>query len=294
MLQALECRRLLAASIVNSGPSGVLQVEGSAGADSIALSVVLGNIIVRINGTAEAFGTDFSDGEFHSIAINGGEGNDTITLPGTLGSPQIQLVTVNGQGGNDTINGSGLNDVLYGGDGDDRLLGKGGGDRLVGGPGNDNLQGQAGADTIVPGTGTDILSGGDGQDRADYYYETRSLRLTIDGKANDGKVGENDNIKLDIEDVFGGQEQDAIDGSSRANVLNGRGERDVLWGRGGNDTLYGEAGDDKLRGFEGRDLMLGGDGNDELRGEGGRDTLNGEGGSDTTDNDPLDVLFNIP
>ena len=66
--------------------------------------------------------------------------------------------------GNDTLNGSNRNDLLYGDDGDDELRGGAGNDLLYGGTGNDWLYGQAGDDTLVGGTGNDHLEGGEGND----------------------------------------------------------------------------------------------------------------------------------
>ncbi|WP_372723390.1 Ig-like domain-containing protein [Novipirellula sp.] len=67
-------------------------------------------------------------------------------------------------GGNDTVNGSDLTEVVFGGDGDDVLRGQSGDDKLFGGPGGDRIDGGEDADTIDGGEGPDVLNGGPGAD----------------------------------------------------------------------------------------------------------------------------------
>src|SRR5262245_18199245 len=112
MFHALECRRLLAASIVNAGHAGILPVEGTDGEDVIVLSVTEGELRVSINGAAQNFDFGFSDGEFHRIVITAGNGDDTVT-------------------------GCDQDEVIYAGAGNDLISGGGGADRMVGGTGND-------------------------------------------------------------------------------------------------------------------------------------------------------------
>ncbi len=67
-------------------------------------------------------------------------------------------------GGNDTVIGSDLIEVVFGGDGSDNLRGNGGDDMLFGGPGGDRIDGGEDADTIDGGDGPDALNGGPGAD----------------------------------------------------------------------------------------------------------------------------------
>jgi Ca2+-binding RTX toxin-like protein len=66
---------------------------------------------------------------------------------------------LNGDAGNDTLEGGNGFDLLNGGDGDDRLEGNAGNDTLDGGAGNDVLRGGLGADTFVfrVGSGNDTV-----------------------------------------------------------------------------------------------------------------------------------------
>jgi len=86
------------------------------------------------------------------------DGNDT-------GNGSSMDDVLNGLGGDDTLFGNGGNDQLFGGTGDDELFGGEGNDQLSGGAGSDVLEGQAGNDTITGGSGNDVLVGGDGDDK---------------------------------------------------------------------------------------------------------------------------------
>jgi Ca2+-binding RTX toxin-like protein len=83
------------------------------------------------------------------VTVNGGDGNDTVSSGGR----------------EDWLTGNGGNDVLKGNAGNDRLAGNSGADRLEGGDGSDSVQGGAGADRLIGGAGADLLRGGFGGDR---------------------------------------------------------------------------------------------------------------------------------
>lgn len=65
-----------------------------------------------------------------------------------------------------------------------------------------------------------------------------------------------------------------------ANTLYGGENDDTLNGGAGNDVLYGDDGNDVLKGEAGNDKLFGGDGQDYLFGQDGDDTLNGGEGND--------------
>ena len=134
-----------------------------------------------------------------------------------------------------------------------RLAGGNGNDKLTGGPGDDILIGEAGADT---------LAGGAGHDTADYSARTAPVSVSLNGTADDGEVGENDNVAADVEVLAGGSADDQLAGNDGDNALLGNGGNDLLGGGGGNDQLDGGAGDDTLAGGTGSDSISGGDGTD--------------------------------
>jgi len=85
-------------------------------------------------------------------------------------TPVAQAVDASSSGfhegtrGDDTLTGSGRDDVIIGKAGNDTLRGLGGNDTLVGGSGRDRLTGGSGQDTLVAGPGRDRLMGGRGDD----------------------------------------------------------------------------------------------------------------------------------
>lgn len=119
-----------------------------------------------------------------AVLVNGGNGNDKITIIGgfdffpidlnDLGDHANQIEdhdhtgedrlgffgtsTVNGGSGNDRIEGRDtLNDLILNGDD--------GNDSIIGGSGDDVIQGGRGTDTLSGGDGSDELLGGDGADQ---------------------------------------------------------------------------------------------------------------------------------
>jgi hypothetical protein len=94
--------------------------------------------------------------------VTGSPGNDTIDCGGTNPAK-----TINGNGGNDTLTGSPLDDTINGGDGNDTLTGGTGNDALNGGLGIDTVSGSDGNDTLVGASNDgsqDSLDGGLGTD----------------------------------------------------------------------------------------------------------------------------------
>nr|BFE82533.1 hypothetical protein GCM10020093_051340 [Planobispora longispora] len=90
----------------------------------------------------------------------------------------------------------------------------------------------------------DVFSGGAGVDTA--VYNDRIVRqiVSLDGVANDGSAGEGDNMRADVENVFGGALGDTLTGNGLANEIRGGQGDDTLTGRGGADTLSGGGGTD--------------------------------------------------
>jgi Ca2+-binding RTX toxin-like protein len=216
-------------------------------------------------------GNDLLDGGAGADDYHGGIGTDTVTYasrtkpvtvditdaPGEIGDDgesgekdfiHVDVENVIGGAGNDTLTGTFLNGFKPGGFTTNN--------RLVGGPGNDRLIGLDGNDVLDGGAGKDVLIGGLGSDTADYSSRAESLKLSLDGIANDGAVGENDLISADIENVNGGRGNDLITGDANANSLSGNGGADEIHGGAGNDRLSGGGGIDHLFGDAGDDTFF--------------------------------------
>jgi Ca2+-binding RTX toxin-like protein len=213
------------------------------------------------------------------IEVNGGRGNDTITI-NDINNVGFFVLRVNGDAGTDTITGAGalignVPVIIDGGLGDDTLTGTTGGDSIFGSEGLDTIDAQGGADTVSGGDGDDIIGGGDGND-------------VVNGEAgNDSVVGGLGDDLLDggfgNDTLFGSDGNDTAIGSFGDDILNGMAGDDSLLGMLGRDSMLGGNGNDTLDGGRDDDLMVGQGGNDVLRGDHGDDTVRGGGGDDTID-----------
>ncbi len=110
-----------------------------------------------------------------TVTLSVTDGANTTTLPVTVFVGTDKNETLNGTGGTDlmfglsgrnTLNGLGSIDLLCGGNADDTLNGGDGADTLGGNRGNDKLYGGPGDDTLTGGRGADFFSGGEGTDTA--------------------------------------------------------------------------------------------------------------------------------
>jgi len=129
---------------------------------------------------------------------------------------------INGDSGDNNINGTGTGDTIDGGAGDDNINGSGGGDTLIGGAGNDSVSGGGGSDDVSGGDGNDNVSGGANKD-------------TVNG--NDGN--------------------DVVDGGSSNDKVKGGTGNDIVLGGAGIDKVYGGDGSDFIVGGNGADHLYG-------------------------------------
>ena len=221
-----------------------------------------------VNGTA---GADVV--RFGSLGVNLSNDSDADMTSATA----ISLVTVNAGAGADSVHGLGAT----GGDpgryaGVLHLNGEGGQDKLQGGLADDVLDGGLGSDTLTSlkqADGADDYLGGAGTDTLTYGSRIVDLSITLDGLANDGSSGEGDDAGGDIEILLGGKANDLLD-AGEASVKN---------------TLRGGDGNDQLFAGPNADAVIGDAGADQLFGEQGKDTLNaqdGVSGNDTLDGGP--------
>jgi len=140
--------------------------------------------------------------------------------------------------------------TLQGSAGDDVLIGTPGADSIYAMAGNDTLQGGAGDDDLDGGLGSDDIRGGAGTDAALYGGRGIAVAVTLDDVADDGQQGEADNVHSDVEQVFGGDGGDRLNGSPRGELIDGGGGDDSILDGGGSDAVYGGAGNDALTTFD--------------------------------------------
>jgi hypothetical protein len=90
------------------------------------------------------------------------------------------------------------------------------------------------------------FDGGIGLDVANYFFATAGVEVALDLEAGDGRPGDDDRIRHDVETVLGSQFDDVLAGSAYTMQL------------AGND------GDDQITGGSGPELLSGGDGQDRI------------------------------
>jgi predicted extracellular nuclease/Ca2+-binding RTX toxin-like protein len=215
--------------------------------------------ILALAGNDEVLGGNGDD------LIDGGEGNDTLF----------------GNAGEDIIEGGDGDDEIDGGEDDDRIYGDDGNDIIAAGNGDDNVKGNAGDDTFIvldhTNDGADKYDGGAGIDTIDFSASAQAINLTL-ASATTNFGG--DTI-VNVENVFGGSDNDVITGNSQANELRGNGGNDELNGGDGDDLLNGGEGDDTLIGGAGIDQLVGGSGGDKIYADAQDTAIDGGEGEDT-------------
>jgi len=226
-----------------------LEVSGNAGANQIHASI--GHAVLNGRGGDDAITLEEASSSA-SATVYGGSGNDQVLggdgaewLNGGQ-APDDPYDPAGFDGGNDTLEGFGGNDHIYG-NAQTAVAGSAdGNDQIECDAGSDYANGNAGADRIIGGGGSDRLYGGAGNDL-----------------------------------IYG----DLSDGVHYANIhgndhLNGNKGNDTLYGGDGDDDLRGGQDDDELHGDDGADMLGGDSGDDMLIGGGGRDWLSGGLGRD--------------
>ena len=207
-----------------------------------------------------------------AILVLGGGDDKLSSNLNDVGLP----IGADGGAGADTLIGSTGPDELQGGDGNDWIEASNGADTVDGGPGDDRLYGESSTINVTPDGAADVLSGGSGNDTAGYAPRGQygGVTVSLDGVANDGVPGENDNV--DAEGVIGTVFDDTLTGGPGPDRLDGDKGNDTIAGLAGNDTVLGGDGSDTLNGGDGADTVTGGFGEDRIDGGPGADTLQGD------------------
>ena len=266
-----------------------LSYAGSAGAAIVDLGAAIPTAsgFLSIAGIDNVTGGTVADtltGDGNANVLIGGAGGDTLSGGG--GGD-----TLLGEAGNDTLNGDADADILVGGaDADtingglgndfiDYTIGDGVDTSIDGGDGGDTIRisGTAGVDTlnvIVTAGALTTFNGNTGFSNVEGFtanfsqggIDTLSYAGTTEAVAVDlaGITASGFTVAVGIENVTGGDGNDALTGDGVANVLSGGAGADTLNGAGGADTLNGGAGVDILNGGAGGDILTGGDGVDAI------------------------------
>jgi Ca2+-binding RTX toxin-like protein len=286
------------------GSTATLNLDGAD--DNVTVSVSNGLLVHGLTTGGLNSGADWdsatpgdqtvpADGTF-GIDINGGDGNDSITV--LAKSSEVAGVKLNGDGGDDVLTGADSGDSLNGGDGNDRLIGGKGGDDMHGGAGNDTL-------VWNNGDGTDFIDGDAGNDTTEVngsptlgdvftlapngarvtFRRTNLVGFTLDASTERFQVnglGGDDSFTASPGTALPALTQLSVDGGAGNDTITGTDGADLLTGGEGNDVLNGAGGDDRIVGDRGNDTMNGGAGDDTLVWNNGdaSDVINGDDGSD--------------
>lgn len=289
--ESLESRQLLAVTAVFAPTTGVLNVFGDSGDNTIEVSRNAGGAILVNGGAVAIAGGAPTIANTFNINVFGLSGDDTITLNEANGA--LPAAKLYGGSGNDTIIGGSAADYVFGQSGGDNLQGRGGtdflfggsgDDQLVGGDGDDLIFGQNGSDKMVwnPGDDTDLNEGGAGIDRVDVNGGNGAEVFTTTANGTRVRFDRLDPapFALDI-------------GTSEFLFVNMNGGNDQFSATGNlaaliQITVDGGAGNDTILGSNGNDTLLGGDDNDFIDGQQGNDTISLGAGDDTFQWDPGD------
>jgi Ca2+-binding RTX toxin-like protein len=273
-------------------PPEIVQQDGLlGGAGDDTLAVAPGAVFDVTSFDAAAAG--FEKVEFYT-PVEGSESGNAISFGGALTNNADGALTLNGNGGDDTltgmddadkgdtINGDAGDDTIYGGLGDDQITGGIGANTLNGGGGNDTIEGTAvlashiksdadGLAGVAPSNNT--MNGGAGDD------------LLIGGTGHDVMNGgsDNDTIHADgtgVYTVSGGDGNDTVffQGAITApdQLGGGAGGSDALE-LAGDLTVKSDSFNPGARGFEQIDLLA-------------DITITGDGGDNVIDFSGLSIL----
>ena len=288
---------VLGTAITQSGGIVTITDVGGASNDAVGITIDGDNLVVTLEGVT----TEIPLAGLTELIINGGDGDDTLTVDLGGGPLPFNITFNGGVGGHDSLIVTGFDEsgalnsytANYTNRHDGNLVFRDGNTILstVSYTGLEPITLDGTPDEIVfnlPNTNdTDVrlldIGGADSSMRlTGSTFETTDFSIaaatSITINANLG----NDRVTIQNLDttytgaviINGGAGNDSIDTSSvGANV--------TLLGGVGNDTLVSGGGNDSLSGGAGNDRLMAGAGNDLLSGGSGNDTLNGEDGFDS-------------
>jgi Ca2+-binding RTX toxin-like protein len=95
------------------------------------------------------------------------------------------------------------------------------------------------------------FGGGDGVDVANYFFATAGVRVSVDLEAGDGRPGDDDRIRRDVESIIGSEFADVLVGSPRTTALRGSDGDDDITGGSGPELLSGDRGNDRIEARDG-------------------------------------------
>jgi Ca2+-binding RTX toxin-like protein len=207
-------------------------------------------------------GDDILSGGEGDDVLEGGDGDDVYILSQDDGDENDDVIEQANEGEDEVQTDLGsyaltdyVENLTYtgaedfwgeGNDLDNVITGGSGADVLDGGDGNDTLIGQDGDDTLWGGLGQDEMQGGAGDDA--YFVDNKFDAVIEDEDEGHDTVGTSLNdyeLTGNVEDLyFAGSGDFHGEGNSLDNAIFGGDDNDVLDGAAGADSLFGGAGND--------------------------------------------------
>ncbi len=252
-------------TLAGGGGDDVFEVGKSHGFDSFSGGD--GTDIVRATAHGTAIG--LMGNYANSVESFSGSGKAGVTIQGDWTSQTLDfsattldgISAINGGDGNDTITGSAAADVIIGGSGNDTLNGSRGDDEFRVGrtDGFDSFNGGDGADSVVAtADGTAIGLMGNYANTVESFSSGGKVGVTIQGDWTSQSIDFSTTTLVGIDAINGGDGNDTITGSAAADVIIGGSGNDTLNGSGGNDTF-------RVGASDGFDAFNGGDGADTVQ-----------------------------
>ncbi|MBD2520363.1 choice-of-anchor D domain-containing protein, partial [Nostoc sp. FACHB-973] len=213
--------------------SGVTQltVDTGSGNDNVTLSATTGSTKAVVNTGDDNDRVNIASlSPFSQLTIKAGAGDDTIaatTATGTTG-----IVALNGEAGNDSVDASLLTTgvVINGDDGNDTIQGGQGNDLIGGGAGSDTIYGNQGSDEIYgdstfPATASDAKYTG-------FTFPSKIELFTNSRPVPTSAVTSGD------DKLYGGDGEDVIYGEGGNDAIaTGNGSKEVVFGGAGDDAI---------------------------------------------------------
>jgi Ca2+-binding RTX toxin-like protein len=289
-VETLETRRLLSAS-ASLAATGVLNVVGTTGNDTIEIAQSGGNVGVSLNGSLlnvtrgrKSLGTSVNTtaNPIKRISVQGLAGNDAIiydasvTIPGAIvdgnGSDQITSpgtanLTVRAGGGDDIVTLGDGNYLVALGDGNDQVT-VGNGNSMIGtnartgddnvdnftvGNGNNTVTYHGGIDNVILGTGNDsIKASGDAVSGITVSGGSGADFIDNPYSGNIDLVGSSGN---DVVRIGGSTVLDLGSGNDLA-LAEGKANFDYITGGSGSDIIVALQGNDTIDGTAGNGDVL--------------------------------------
>jgi Ca2+-binding RTX toxin-like protein len=233
MLQQLESRRLLSASVTYDPFTATLEIVGTPEGDNIQVQLMgdsvngdrregpqpEGSFVTVVAEGVEVYANWFTEQNLREVSVAAGDGEDQVVLANYDSAARTVIA---GEGGNDTLQAFNAMSAF--------------GSYVFGGAGNDLITLGNGRETIAAGhwaygeLGDDVIYGSRTSDMLYGDWDPADPREWVLAGGNDV-------------------------------IYAGSGD-DCLYGGDGNDALFGEDGDDYINGGPGDDFLHGGAGND--------------------------------